>query len=407
MTTAAVRASVIVASRHRAAALARCLTGLAQLDHPDFEVIVVADPEGLAVTEGLVVKRVAFDAPNISAARNAGLAQAAAPVVAFIDDDAVPEPTWLCHLTAPFADERVAAAGGFVRGRNGISFQWKASCCDRLGQTHPLTVDETAPSLHASTADRAIRTEGTNCAFRRDAILRIGGFDPSFQFYLDETDLNMRLAVTGCLTAIVPGAQVHHGFAASARRAMDRAPTDLHQIGASMAVFWRKYAPAGTDLKMASTALIARQRDRLLRYMIDGALEPQEVAPILSTLCAGLDEGRARPLADLAPLPPGTAPYLRFPAGPHPRRVIAGRVWQAWRKRRAAARAAARGEVITLLLFGPSIRRHRQWFHPLGYWEQNGGLWGRTEREESLFQRFSFESRLRQERARLAEIRNS
>ena len=41
--TAVVRTSVIVVSRHRAAALTRCLTGLAQLDHPDFEVIVVAD----------------------------------------------------------------------------------------------------------------------------------------------------------------------------------------------------------------------------------------------------------------------------------------------------------------------------------------------------------------------------
>ena len=404
--TAVVRTSVIVVSRHRAAALARCLTGLAQLDHFDFEVIVVADPEGLAATEDLAVKRVAFDAPNISAARNAGLRQAAAPVVAFIDDDAVPEPTWLCRLTAPFADPRVAAAGGFVRGRNGISFQWQASSCDRMGQTSPLMVDETAPSLHAPTAGQAIRTEGTNCAFRRDTILQLGGFDPSFQFYLDETDLNMRLAAEGHLTAIVPGAQVHHGFAASARRAVDRAPTDLHQIGASMAVFWRKYAPARADLEAASATLIARQRNRLLRYMIDGALEPQDVAPILATLQAGLKEGRARPLPDLAPLMSDTTAFLPFPAGPRPRRIIAGRVWQAWRKRRAAARAAARGDLVTLLLFGPSIRRHRHWFHPQGYWEQNGGLWGRAGRQYPFFRPFGFRARVRHEASRIADLRN-
>ncbi|MES2906736.1 MAG: RNA polymerase factor sigma-54, partial [Pseudomonadota bacterium] len=43
----------------------------------------------------------------------------------------------------------------------------------------------------------------------------MGGFDPAFRFYLDETDLNLRLAATGAMTAIVPVAQVHHGFAES------------------------------------------------------------------------------------------------------------------------------------------------------------------------------------------------
>ncbi|MCB2152739.1 MAG: glycosyltransferase, partial [Rhodobacteraceae bacterium] len=60
-------------------------------------------------------------------ARNLGLAAAAGEIVAFIDDDAVPEPRWLARLTAPFADPGIAAAGGFVVGRNGISFQWRAS----------------------------------------------------------------------------------------------------------------------------------------------------------------------------------------------------------------------------------------------------------------------------------------
>ncbi|MBL9055206.1 MAG: glycosyltransferase family 2 protein, partial [Rhodobacteraceae bacterium] len=41
-------ASVIVVSRHRAAALHCCLMALAQQDHPNFEVIVVADPGGIA-----------------------------------------------------------------------------------------------------------------------------------------------------------------------------------------------------------------------------------------------------------------------------------------------------------------------------------------------------------------------
>lgn len=400
-----VRASVILVSRHRPEALARCLAGLAQLDHPEFEVIVVADPAGLAATQGRAVKRVAFDQANISAARNAGLAQAAAPVVAFIDDDAVPEPTWLCRLSAPFADPRVAAAGGFVRGRNGISWQWKASVCDGFGDSHPLAVPEDAPSLHPPPPAGALRTEGTNCAFRRVVIAAMGGFDPAFRFYLDETDLNMRMAAAGHLTAVVPGAEVHHGFAASDRRAVDRAPSSLRDIGASSAVFWRKHAPPGADLAQARARLIARERARLLRYLTLGALEPAEVAPLMDGLLAGLDEGAQRPLAPLPPLPVAATPFLRFPAGPLPRQVIAGRVWQAGRKRRAAAQAAAEGAVVTLVLLGPSFRRHRHWFHSAGFWEQNGGLWGRSLREKPALGRFGFTGRLRAELRRIDAAR--
>ena len=95
--------SVIIVSRHRPAALLRCIVGLSQQDHTDFELIVVADSKAAARVRDLnaPIKVIAFDTPNISAARNAGLAQAAGAIVAFIDDDAVPEPTWLTRLTSP------------------------------------------------------------------------------------------------------------------------------------------------------------------------------------------------------------------------------------------------------------------------------------------------------------------
>ena len=66
------------------------------------------------------------DEANICPRRATAASQAAAgEIVAFIDDDAVPEPTWLNHLVAPFGRFDVAAAGGFVRARNGIS--WRSS----------------------------------------------------------------------------------------------------------------------------------------------------------------------------------------------------------------------------------------------------------------------------------------
>ncbi|MEP1942678.1 MAG: glycosyltransferase family 2 protein, partial [Sulfitobacter sp.] len=238
-----VTVSVIIVSRGRPHALRRCLLGVAQLQHSAFEVVVVACPEGIAVTEQIDVlpdiKCIAFDEANISAARNLGLTHAAGEIVAFIDDDAVPEPLWLHHLVAPASRDQVAAMGGFVRGRNGISFQNKARILDAQGTPQNVEIAPLQATVLAPPKGRAIKTEGTNMAFKRHVLMEIGGFDPAFRFYLDETDVNMRLARAGYHTALVPLAQVHHGFAASATRRNDRVPRDLYEIGASWGVFQR------------------------------------------------------------------------------------------------------------------------------------------------------------------------
>jgi len=78
-------------------------------------------------------------------------------------------------------------------------------------------------------------------AVRRSVLVNLEGFDPAYHFYLDETNLNMRAIGANHLTAIAPLARVHHGFAQSIRRHGARVPRDLFDIGASWAVFQRKF----------------------------------------------------------------------------------------------------------------------------------------------------------------------
>lgn len=403
--------SVIIVSRHRAVALARCLTGLRQSDHPAFEVIVVADPAAVADlrAQGLPIKLAAFDLANISAARNLGLRLAAAPLVAFIDDDAVPEPTWLARLVAPFADPRVVAATGFVRGRNGISFQWRAAQVDAHGCDHPLAVAPEASSLHAASPRRAVKTQGTNCAFRRDALLAMGGFDESFWFYLDEADVNMRMArsgaTSGALTAVVPLAQVHHGFDASARRRGDRVPLSLHEIGASSMIFLRRHATP-VDFAPSIARLRAEQRTRALRLMIKGAIEPREVGRLMATLETGLTDGAQRVLPMLAPLPATDTAFLPMPeTGPRAGVVIAGRPWHRATCKVRARAAVAKGAIATVFILSPTALFHRHVFHPDGYWMQQGGIFGRSDRDQPLMQIREFSSRLAQEIGRICRLR--
>ncbi|KIN74368.1 Glycosyl transferase, family 2 [Sulfitobacter guttiformis KCTC 32187] len=384
------------------------MTAVAQLQYRPFEVVVVACPEGVAVTETQDVlpqiKCIAFDEANISAARNLALIHAAGEIVAFIDDDAVPEPQWLRHLVAPALRSDVGAMGGFVRGRNGISFQYKARTLDHQGTPQEVELDPLQATVLVPPKGRAIKTEGTNMAFRRDALVGIGGFDPAFRFYLDETDVNMRMARAGYATALVPLAQVHHGFAESARRRDDRVPRDLFEIGASWAVFQRKHI-ANDERAEHWTKQVGAERKRLLEHMVAGRLEPRDVRRLMKGLHAGYAQGQTRTFGSVTV---ARHPVLPFrPAAVLPRKAgfVAVRALQGAAAINAAAARAKEGSIETVLVLSLTALFHRVTFEQQGVWVQRGGLFGRAERSEPIFRLTTKSRRAARERRRVAQLR--
>lgn len=379
--------SVIVVSRHRPDDLRLCLLSLHQQFRPNFEVIVVADPTGIAAVQALgfsqKVKLLSFDEPNISAARNLGLSVAAGEIIAFIDDDAVAEPTWLQRLIAPFDNPDVSASTGFVRGRNGISFQWKATTVDVFGRDTALDVPDHG-QVFAGAKGHAIKTVGTNCAFRAALLREIGGFDPGYRFYLDETDTNMRLAELGLQTAVVPTAQVVHGFAQSAMRDKDRTPRDLTEIGASSARFLRKFAGKEgvvtglTDLRLA-------QEKRLKKFQANGRLTDGAVKDLLATLEVGISRGKEADITALSPLSANTTEVLPFDTmGEGEGLIFKGRPRTLDRMKQDAALCIAQGQRASIFAFDSSARFHRVWFEEPGIWVQSGGLFGKSDRDDPL-----------------------
>ncbi|MCP5036592.1 MAG: glycosyltransferase family 2 protein [Rhodobacteraceae bacterium] len=404
--------SVIVVSRGRSELLQLCLTALEQLYYPNYEIVVVTDPAGVAMVQAMGwnkrVKLVPFEEANISAARNAGIAHASGDVVAFIDDDAVAEPSWLTHLIEPFSDERVSAAGGFVRGRNGISYQWMANLLDHKGKNIPLDILDISSFVPKPPPGGAVKTEGTNCAFRRDVLVSLGGFDPVFRFFNDESDLNMRLARAGAATALVPLAQVHHGFAASDKRAADRAPISLFEIGASTMVFLQKYVKP-EEIDGALERFTGEQRARLIRHMVSGGLEPCKVGQLMDELQEGIEEGKIRDFGPLAPLATSNGPFLSFNRANATGKAIclAGR-WGAGKVlAQKAGQKVRAGNVVTVFLFSPTVLYHSVKFRKEGYWVQSGGIFGLSERRGPVWQFNRFRARAARERARVAPVRQN
>ncbi|MCI5109669.1 MAG: glycosyltransferase [Marivita sp.] len=398
--------SVIVVSRDRPDWLRRCLLAVRQLDYPRFETIVVACPKGAAVArEAAGVRVIDFDRANISEARNAGITLARGEVLAFIDDDAVPEPTWLAHLAGAFDAPEVQQAGGVTLGRNGISLQHGAARVDASGVSHPAAIEGDSVCIVAPEDDRLPRLHGTNMALRRSAVERMYGFDPRFAFYLDETDLTYRISRSGGQTAFVPKAIVHHASGPSRYRDADRTPRHVFEIAASAAVFHAKHTPQA-DRDRARAEFLTDRRHWILRHMQRGGLTPDQAWRMIRDLKAGYAEGFQRPQSDPVLQ---TLHHLNdiFQKESEARDVCL----VVDHGRSAAARAkskslVAQGHRVTVLDYTHTARFHHVRFVDEGYWLHTGGIFGRELRDEPVFRMLSKAERVRRTQARLHGIRS-
>ena len=400
--------SLIIVSRHRPDWLRRCLKAVGQLDYPRFESIVVACPEGEEVAKAVPGTRViGFDAANISAARNAGADAAWGDIIAFLDDDSVPEPTWLAHLALAFADPEVVQAGGITLGRNGISVQHGAALVDDTGHSHPLHMAPSEPVVIHPKDHCHPRLHGTNMALRRAALLEHGGFDTRFAFYLDETDLSYRISRAGGKTVFQPKAVVHHASGASRFRQADRTPRDVLEIAASAAVFHLTHSPT-SKRNAAQDAFLSERRNWILRHMQTGGLPPDRAWALIRDLDAGYAAGRSR----VTRQPAQWSVLERGDIVPTTTTARAGDLCLVTSGGNAkdihskAKDLVAQGNRVTVLDYQRTARFHHVRFTQDGVWLHTGGIYGKEMRTEPMFRKSSKEERWRQTLDRLAGIRS-
>lgn len=174
--------TVVVCTRDRPAELERCLTAVAALTYRNRGVLVVdsascdAGARDAAIRWGASYLR--LDVPGLSLARNAGAQACDTEFVAYLDDDAVPEPEWLRELMAGFDTVEVVAVGGRVRPSRVRTFAERLSYSVDPFRTRlaPEMLDRTRPRWFTAAAFGGVGT-GNNMAFRRDAFKTWSGFD--------------------------------------------------------------------------------------------------------------------------------------------------------------------------------------------------------------------------------------
>ncbi len=192
--------------------------------YSEFELCLVIGPtddgsaefaEELATRRGAKVVR--CPERNISMSRNMGINRAAGELVAFLDDDALPEPVWLEQLIPLFRHPRVGGASGLVFHSDSRGTQFRYSFCDRFGAAKHVSFNAPEQQTYPQ-SPQFPHVMGANCMFSRSALIEVGGFDEEYEYYLDEADLCCRLIDAGYKIVHADWAPVHHKYLSGTTR---------------------------------------------------------------------------------------------------------------------------------------------------------------------------------------------
>jgi glycosyltransferase involved in cell wall biosynthesis len=221
MTDRTPRITVVVCTRNRSSRLGDACEALLGLTPPaaGFELVIVdnaSTDDTRAVAHRVQscarqpVRVVEERTIGLSAARNRGIAEARGELIAFLDDDAFPDPHWLDALVAALGGDRVLCAGGpvepLVEGELPEWFQGRFLPYLTVWDRGACAVD-----LRYNEYPR-----GANMAFRREAFDRFGTFSPHLGrsgrslLSCEETELCLRLERGGFRTVYAPEARVRH-----------------------------------------------------------------------------------------------------------------------------------------------------------------------------------------------------
>jgi GT2 family glycosyltransferase len=253
--------SVVVCTRDRPDSVVTALRELAAVRYRAFEIVVVDNAPRTDATERAV--RAAFEGdprvryvreprPGLSCARNRGVAEASADIVAFTDDDVRVDPHWLEGIARGFrAAPDVACVTGLIataqlENAAQLYFHlregWGTECERRI---FDLAENRDESPLYPYSP--GIFGAGANFALSRTVLKELGGFDEALGAGTasgggEDLDMFMRVILAGHRIVYEPSAIVSHVHR-----------TDLAELTRQMKAY-------GSGLTAALTATVVKSR---------------------------------------------------------------------------------------------------------------------------------------------------
>ncbi len=211
--------SLVLATYGRSDLIGRFVASLEVQTSADFELIIVDQNNddrvvpyvAQARNASIHVNHIRMAQPNLSAARNKGIAQATGAIVAFPDDDCWYEPDVIEQVLATFATRP----------------HWNGLVADWVEAATPGNRASLDPFLSGPKWRQFRGGDASSIAlfFRAEMLRNIGGFDERFgvgQWFGagEETDLILAALASGAQLARCANIRVHHHFQAQDTKAL-------------------------------------------------------------------------------------------------------------------------------------------------------------------------------------------
>jgi len=195
--------SIIIPHLNQPDFLGKCLASLASQMPENHRIeIIVCDNGSAALPTSIVagwdnVRLIEERTPGPGPARNAGIAQSSAPLLAFIDADCVAAPGWIDAILTTFADPEAQVFGGDVRVR--YKSPGRPTFLEPYEAVFAYRNEEYIASGYSGTG---------NLAMRREVFDIVGGF--AGIGVAEDHDWGLRAKAEGIVTRYVPEMIIYH-----------------------------------------------------------------------------------------------------------------------------------------------------------------------------------------------------
>ncbi len=292
--------SVVIVTMNRPEHVKTCLRHLREQTRLPEEIILVdASKDGrtrevVESFDGVLYLHNPAGYGHMTMSRNMGLVRSSGDIVAFIDDDAYADPTWLEELVASYEeDERgeVGAIGGRAKQGDRPPEPWVE--VDKIGKLMPngeLYAGFDTDSGRVQDVDHMI---GCNMSFRRETLAQLGGFRDDFPGteVCEESDICLRVRRIGKRILYNPKALVVHMGAPHFKGRRFDARYNYYSARNNCLLLIRNY---GLFSMIFVRFLLRMTRDRMRDLVKEMGSSVYRIGAYMVGLCTGICVGVAK-----------------------------------------------------------------------------------------------------------------